>query len=107
MDTEQEGPLPPPPPSATQTPEKEKKRRLTVNQELTRIISTYYPQLTYEGVASYGFRLVLLDKDNVQDPIGVTLTDAEKSEVRRQTIAKRQQVSGLLFISLYLRTKAK
>ena len=81
MSTQEEGV--PTPPSA---PQKTKKRRLTVNQEMKKLLAQYYPSLTYEEVTSYGFKLELLD--NVQ----VALSDAVKAEVRKQTVAKRQQV---------------
>ena len=79
MSTQEEGVPVPTPPSASQ-------RRLTVNQELKKLLVQYYPSLTYQLVTSYGFKLELLD--NVQ----VALSDAVKAEVRKQTVAKRQQV---------------
>ena len=88
MSTQEEGVPMPTPPSASQ---KNKKQRLTINQEMKKLLSEYYPSLTYEDVTSYGFRLELLN--NVQESDGVKLTHAEKAEVQRQTVAKRQQVS--------------
>ena len=83
MSTQEEGVPVPTPPSASQ-------RRLTVNQELKKLLVQYYPSLTYQLVTSYGFKLELLN--NVQERDGVTLADAEKVWIRRQTVAKRQQV---------------